>query len=594
MQITRTFDILEYQAKNYPREDAVAGKVDSEWIKYSTAEFIENSELFAMALIKIGIAKGDVVASVSSNKAEWNFIDMGLAMIGAVHLPIYPTISEADTLHILNHAEPKMLIVGENKLYEKLKSIADEVPSIVEIYSISPVEGIDNWKILVESIQEKEKEELRRELEQRKTNIMPDDLVTLIYTSGTTGTPKGVMLTHENIVFNLLNFYKHHPCNETHKAVSFLPLCHIYERTINYHYMYKGIGVYYIANLGEIVGDVKTIKPDIFCSVPRLLEKIYDTIISKGYELSGIQKSVFFWAVKLSNEYEHFQKGSLWYRLRRNIADRLVFSKWRAALTGKRLIVVSGGAAIQPRIARAFGVAGIFCVEGYGMTETAPVIAVNNPVQKMAKVGTVGPALPGIEVKIADDGEILTRGKCVMKGYYKDPKATTSVIDEDGWLHTGDIGYFEDGLYLRITDRKKEMFKLSGGKYIAPQVIENKLKESFFIEQAMVIGADEKFASAIISPNLEFLRDWCKKRRLKFNDDKELVELPEVQKVIQREVNRVNKTLAPFEQLRKIKVIPDTWNLVSGELSPTLKLRRKYISKKYSDIIESIYSHQNS
>lgn len=590
MQITRTFDILRYQVENYSREDAVASKIDSEWIKYSTAELIENSELVAMALIKRGLVKGDIVASVSSNKAEWNFIDMGLAMIGAVHLPVYPTISEADTLHILNHAEPKLLFVGENKLYEKLKPIADEVASIKETYSISPIDGLADWHALVASIQNEEKEQLRVELEQRKASIMPDDTATLIYTSGTTGTPKGVMLTHENIVFNLLNFYQCHSCNETHKAVSFLPLCHIYERTINYHYMYKGIGIYYIANLGEILGDIKTVKPDIFCSVPRVLEKIYDAIISKGYELSGIRRSVFFWAVRLSSEYEHFQEGSLLYRIRRKIADKLVFSKWRAALTGKKLIVVSGGAAIQPRIARSFGVADIFCVEGYGMTETAPVIAVNNPVKKLAKVGTVGPALSGIEVKIADDGEILTRGKCVMKGYYKDPEATALVIDEDGWLHTGDIGYFEDGLYLKITDRKKEMFKLSGGKYIAPQMIENKLKESFFVEQAMVVGAEEKFASALISPNFDYLREWCKRRKLKFNNNQELIELPEVQKAIQREVVRVNKTLAPFEQVRKTKIVPDHWSMASGELSPTLKLRRRYISGKYSALIESIFS----
>ncbi|MFV0507197.1 MAG: AMP-dependent synthetase/ligase [Bacteroidales bacterium] len=594
MQITRTFDILEYQRKNYSREDSVAGKVDNEWVKYSTDEFIKNSEAVAMALIKVGIAKGDVVASISANKAEWNFIDMGLAMIGAVHLPVYPTISETDTSHILNHAEPKLLFVGDSKLYEKLKSLASEVSSIREIYSISPVEGIGDWKSLVSSIKEDEKGRLKQELEQRQEQIAPSDLVTLIYTSGTTGTPKGVMLTHENIMFNVQGFCEHHPCNKAHKAVSFLPLCHIYERTINYHYMFKGIGVYYIANLGEIVGDIKTVKPDIFCSVPRVLERIYDGIINKGYALSGMKKTIFFWALSLADEYEHFQKGSLWYILRRWVADKLVFSKWRAGLTGKRLIVVSGGAAIQPRIARALGVAGIFCIEGYGMTETAPVIAANNPMKKLAKVGTVGPPLPGIEVKIADDGEILTRGKCVMKGYYKDPEATASVIDEDGWLHTGDIGCFENEMYLKITDRKKEMFKLSGGKYIAPQVFENKLKESFFIEQAMIIGAEEKFASAIISPNLEYLRAWCKKRKLTFKNDHELIELPEVQTVIQNEVAKVNETLAPFEQLRKVRIVPDTWNLLSGELSPTLKLRRNYISHKYSDIIKTIYSHQSS
>jgi long-chain acyl-CoA synthetase len=457
------------------------------------------------------------------------------------------------------------------------------------VYGFENIKGAKNYEEIL-ALGSSKKAELEDELERIKNSIQPDDLATLIYTSGTTGVPKGVMLTQNNLVSNFVAHSKMHHLGKDHRVISFLPLCHVYERSVNYHFQYKGMGVYYVGNLNQIVAAIKEIKPHMFNSVPRLLEKVHDGFVTKGKELKGIKKSLYFWALDLTKHFEYNKKYGPLLSLKIKIADKLIYSKWRAALGGNIVYVVSGGAALQPRIARVLGMAKMLNLEGYGLTETSPVIAVNNPAKGELKIGTVGPVLEGYEVKIAEDGEILCKGPGVMKGYYKAPDLTAEVIDSDGWFHTGDIGVFEDGKYLKITDRKKEIFKLSGGKYIAPQMIENKLKASDLIEQVMVIGANEKFASALISPNFPLLHDWCAEHKIHYENNIELIQLPEVIDQIQKEVNLVNKTLGSHEQISRIRLVCEEWTPATGELSPTLKLRRSIVAAKYQHLIDDIYS----
>ena len=593
-EVKRTFDILNRYIELFPRKDALGGKKGNEWYTFSTEEYIEKSHQFAMGLMALGLKKDDKVATVTANRPEWNFVDMGMAMTGVVHVPIYPTISEEEYRYILEHAETKILIVGDKKLYEKLRPVVDELKGIQDVYTFEQLDGAKCYEEILK-LGESKKKELAEELQQIKDSITPDDLATIIYTSGTTGVPKGVMLSHENLVSNFVAHSHMHNLGmgQDHRVISFLPLCHVYERSVNYHFQYKGMGVYYVGNLGQIVSAIKEIKPHMFNSVPRLLERVYDGFVSKGKELSGLKKVIYFWALKLTRRFEYNKKYNIFLKLRIKIADKLIYSKWREALGGNITYIVSGGAALQPNIARVLGMAGMMNLEGYGLTETSPVIAVNNPAQNELKIGTVGPVLYNVQVKIADDGEILCKGPSIMKGYYKAPELTAEVIDEDGWFHTGDIGVLEEGKYLKITDRKKEMFKLSGGKYIAPQMIENKLKASFFIEQAMVIGAGEKFASALISPTFEYLHDWCSKSKIHYRDNEELIEKEEVVAQIQKEVMAINKTLGEHEEIKRFRLVSEEWTPQTGELSPTLgggKLKRNYVAEKYKDIIDEIYS----
>jgi long-chain acyl-CoA synthetase len=457
------------------------------------------------------------------------------------------------------------------------------------VYTFEPVPGASYFGDILE-LGEQNRAKLEAELESLKKSIDPEDLATIIYTSGTTGVPKGVMLSHRNLVSNFVSHSTMHELGKEHRVISFLPLCHVYERSVNYHFQYKGMGIYYVGNLSQIVSAIKEIKPHMFNSVPRLLEKVYDGFVSKGKELSGIKKSIYFWALDLARHFEYNKKYGPILSLKIKLADKLIYSKWREALGGNIVYVVSGGAALQPRIARVLGMAKMLNLEGYGLTETSPVIAVNNPAKKEMKIGTVGPILEGFEVKFAEDGEILCKGPGVMQGYYKAPDLTAEVFDEEGWFHTGDIGIFEDGKYLKITDRKKEIFKLSGGKYIAPQMIENKLKTSNLIEQVMVIGANEKFASALISPNFPLLHDWCAEHKIHFNHNSELIKHPRIIEEIQKEVGIINKTLGSHEQISRIRLVCDEWTPATGELSPTLKLRRNVVAEKYKDLIDDIYS----
>ncbi len=590
MEIKRTFDLLDHYAKNYVIEDALAGIKNKKWEKFSTGEYINNSHLFAFGMMELGFEKGDKIATVSNNRPEWNFIDMGLAMSGLVHVPIYPTISDEEYAYIFENSEAKLLIVSDKLLYKKLKPLADKAKNIRDVYIINDVEGIKNWKEILE-LGEANKEKHKTDLEEIKKSIQIEDLVTIIYTSGTTGNAKGVMLSHNNLVTNFIATSKIQPLKFGHKVLSFLPLCHVYERMLNYHFQYLGIRIYYAENLGTIAANLKDIKADGFTTVPRLLEKVYDKIMTKGKDLTGMKKQIFFWAVNLGLRYEFNGANGWFYEQQLKLARKLIFSKWNDALGGNVKIVVSGGSALQPRLARVFHAAGMKVMEGYGLTETAPVIAVNEAEYPNIRFGTVGPVIEDVEVKIAEDGEILCKGPNVMMGYYKAPDLTAEVIDKDGWFHTGDIGEMEDGKFLKITDRKKEIFKLSSGKYVAPQAVENKCKASVFIDQLMVVGENEKFASALISPDFNHLHHWAAKHNIHYRDNEELVVIPEVVARFQKEVNNINKKMSATENIKRFRLVCAEWAPHTGELSATLKLKRKVIYKKYDHILREIYMY---
>ena len=506
-----------------------------------------------------------------------------------MHVPVYPTISEEEYTYIFNHAEIRFLFVSDEKLFNKLSPVVAEVKSMEKTFTFNEVPGADHLSVLLK-LGEQHEESLRPKLSELKNSIQEDEMVTMIYTSGTTGIPKGVMLSHRNLVSNFKTCSHHFALGLGHRSVSFLPLCHIFERTVNNVFMYRGIGIYYVESLPQIVQSIKEVKPHIFTAVPRLLESVYDGIMAKGKLLTGIKNKLFFWAVDLGKDFDFNKKVGIGKKIKMMIADKLIYSKWRAGLGGNIQLIVSGGALLQSRIARVFSAAGLTVLEGYGLTETSPVIAVSNAVTWEIKIGTNGPVIKDVNVKIAEDGEILVKGPNLMMGYYKEPGLTQEVIDADGWFHTGDVGTLDEGKYLKITDRKKEIFKLSGGKYIAPQMIENKLKESVLIEQAIVIGSHEKFASALISPNFVYLHECCNENGILFVDNAELVSLPEVMAMYQAEVKEVNKTLGQHEEIKRFRLVADSWSAQSGELSQTLKLKRKVIEQKYSDLIEEIFA----
>ncbi len=590
MEVKRIFDLLNRYAEKYPKDDVLAGKKDGEWIKFSEKDYIRYSNLFSYGLLALGFKRGDKIATVSNNRPEWNFVDMGMLQSGIIHVPIYPTISADEYKHILSHSDVKAIIFSDKLVYKRLKDVIAKITNIRFVYSFNEVEEIKNWKeIIYEG--EKNEEKYKEEVLKIKDSIKPDDMATLIYTSGTTGLSKGVMLSHKNIVSNFIATSYIQPLDYRHKILSFLPLCHIYERMMNYHFQYKGISIYYAENLGTITNNLKEIKADGFNTVPRLLEKVYDKIVAKGKDISGLKKRIYFWALHLGLRYELNMSNGWHYELKRKIADRLVYSKWREALGGNIKIIVSGGSALQQRLSRLFWATGMKVQEGYGLTETSPVIAVSHAMYPNIKFGTVGPVLEGVDVKIAEDGEILTKGPNLMLGYYKDPDYTKKVIDENGWFHTGDIGYLDEGKFLKITDRKKEIFKLSSGKYIAPQLIENKFKESIFIEQIMVVGENEKFASALISPNFNHLHFWAGKHKVHYRDNIELVGNPSVISCYQKEVDKKNKVLGEHEKIKRFRLVCEEWSSQTGELSPTLKLRRAIIYKKYDALLRKIYRY---
>ncbi len=591
MEATRTFDILERAIEIYNGRTVLAYKLNGNWIEYNIHAYIENVNNLSYGLLALGLKKGDKIVTVSNNRPEWNFVDMAVSQTGMVHVPIYSTISVEEYKHILSHSESKLVFVENKALYDKIQPIASEIPGIIGIFSFAKAEDIASWDEIAEN-GKANAHKFVDEVISLKNSVKPSDIASIIYTSGTTGLSKGVMLSHENFLSNVVITAPRLPIVAGDKTLSFLPLCHVLERIVNYIYQYSGMSIYYAESMATIGDNIRELKVHAFSTVPRVLEAVYDKIITKGKDLTGIKKQIFFWALNLGLRFEFNEKNGWFYGLQLKIANKLVFVKWREALGGNLKMIVSGGAALQPRLARVFWAAGIPVLEGYGLTETSPVISVNHFQQpNSTRFGSVGPILENIQVVIAKDGEILMKGPSLMVGYYKDDELTKEVIDKDGWFHTGDIGRLEDDKFLFITDRKKEMFKMSSGKYIAPQVIENKLKESFFIEQAMVVGENEKFITALISPNFSFLHDWCSRHKVHFVNNKDLIAKPEVIARFQREINSLNKQLGDFEQIKRFRLVEEPWSSQTGELSPTLKLRRKILFERYRPILEEIFGH---
>ena len=584
MAITRVFDLLPYNLQHFAKADMLGYKQSGQWAKYATQTVIDTINEVSYGLLALGIKKDDKIAIMSANRPEWNFCDFGIMQIGATQVPMYPTLSDTDIEFILKDAEVKIIFVSDKDIYHKIETLKTKTGLALDIYTFDEVSGAKHWQ----EITRLGKQHHEPNLDAFKNAVQPDDVLTLIYTSGTTGTPKGVMLTHANLVSNVLESSKLYP-PEISRALSFLPMCHIFERMVIYMYIYLGYSVYYAQSMDTIVADMVDVKPHVFTTVPRLLEKVYDKIVAKGAELTGVKKKIFNWALALGLRYEMDGKNGLLYELQLKIARKLVFNKWKAALGGEVIAIVSGGAALQPRLARVFWAAGMKVLEGYGLTETSPVIAVNGPRPGEARFGSVGPVIKGVSVKIASDGEIMVKGPNVMKGYYKRDDATREAIDADGYFHTGDIGMLLDNKYLCITDRKKEIFKTAGGKYIAPQILENKFKESPFIEQIIVIGENQRFPAALIIPAFDTIKTWCTKKGLEYTTKEEMVKSRRVIDKIQHELDKYNHNFGHWEQIKKFELIPDEWSIAGGEMTPKLSLKRKVILKKYQHLIDEIY-----
>lgn len=584
----RLFDFPYYQLEKYPQEKALVTKYKGEWKATSTQEYIDKANALSRALIKMGVKPNDKIAIISmTNRTEWNICDIGIMQTGAQDVPIYPTISEDEYEYVLNHSESIYCFVSCKEVYDKVQKIRENVPSLKEVYSFDEIDGAKNWKEVLEEGKDNSNQD---EVEKRKEAINEDDLATLIYTSGTTGKPKGVMLSHKNIASNSIYSVERLPLElGKSKALSFLPVCHIYERMILYMYQYCGVEIYFAESMETISDNLKEIKPDVMTAVPRLLEKVYDKIVAKGSDLTGIKKNLFFWALELGQKYEPYGQNGWWYETQLKLANKLIFSKWREALGGNLKAIASGSAALQPRLARVFNAAQIPVMEGYGLTETSPVVSVNDMRNKGFKIGTVGKPLKGTEVKIAEDGEILIKGPQVMIGYFKSQEQTDEVL-KNGYFHTGDIGEIDKEGFLKITDRKKEMFKTSGGKYVAPQMLENAMKQSRFIDQIMVVGEGERMPAALIQPDFDFLKEWGNKKGRNIpSDPKEMVKNEEVIKRIQKEIDFYNERFGKWEKVKKFELTPEVWSIEGGHLTPTMKMKRKVIKEKYKALYDKIY-----
>ena len=579
--IKRIFDIPEFQAKNFPLDVALAAKENNKWKTYSTKEYLNNANLISKGLLKLGIKPGEKIAMISNNRPEWNIMDIGILQIGAIDVPVYPTITEKDYKFIFNDAEVKLCIVSDEDLLNKVKNIIDDIPSLTDIYTFNEISGAKHWSEIMKLGENEE----NSQVDELKQSITEDDLATLIYTSGTTGTPKGVMLSHKNLVQNAIGSKPRLPITSNEVGLSFLPVCHVYERMILYLYQLTGVSIYFAESLETIKENIVDIRPHVFTAVPRLLEKVYDGIINKGAAAGGLKAKIFSWAVGLTESYEYGKHPSI----QRKIADKLVYSKIREGLGGRIKAIASGSAALQPRLARFFHAIGLPVYEGYGLTETSPVVSVNAASSGVV-FGSVGKKLDNVEVKIAEDGEILTKGVCLMMGYYKREDITKEVIDSDGWFHTGDIGILDSNGFLKITDRKKEIFKTSGGKYVAPQLMENKFKESRFIEQIMVIGENQKHPAALLVPAFDFVKNWCESNNINVLDNKSLCEHDEVISKIKSEVDFYNTHFSQWEQVKKIELIDQEFAVETGELTPTLKFKRKIILDKYKNLVAKIYN----
>ena len=582
----RLFDFLEYQLAT-PLEKSINTKYNGNWESLSTEIFCEKVQVISRKLVEIGVKKGDKIALISTqNRTEWCIVDNSILKIGAVTVPIYPTISKSEFQYVLNHSESKICFVSDKDIFNKVDQIKSET-KLEKIYSFDEFENCTNWNLLFEN----DNKSLNDKVNFRMKNVLPSDLATIIYTSGTTGTPKGVMLTHENMVSNILSASKRLPDMENkNRAISFLPLCHIFERIIIYMYYYSRVEIYFAESLDSISDNLKEVKPYYMTAVPRLIEKIFDKIEGKAEEFRGIKKKLYKWSISIADRFDIEKKNRIFYNFKLEIAKYLVFSKWKQALGGKLELICSGSAPLQPRLAKIFTAAGIQIMEGYGLTESSPVISISESKKGGTKFGYVGKIIEGIEVKIAKDGEILCKGPNVMKGYYKDSKLTSRTI-KNGFLHTGDIGEFDKDGFLKITDRKKQLFKTSGGKYIAPQVIENKMKKSPFIEQIMVIGEGEKMPSALIQPDFEYVRNWLLKNKSIFSDDlKNICTNKDLLLKIELEINKINKEFGDWERIKKFEITPEIWTIENGLLTPTMKLKRKAIIQKFIHLREKIYN----
>lgn len=590
----RLFDCIAYHLERTPVPDMFAGKENGQWCTYSTQQVKEIVDDLSAGLFNLGIGGGDMtaegrdkIAIICKNRPEWLMLDLAVQQVGAILTPIYPTINVNELEFILQDAQVKMVFVNDEDLFHKVLSVKERVASVKEIFTVEHVANARHWKEIPALATDAAKQQVKKIAD----SIQYEDLATIIYTSGTTGTPKGVMLSHRNLLSNVIDCIPCFPPGDKMRALSFLPLNHVFERMVSYVYLFKGTPIYYAESLDTIGDNLKEVKPTMFTTVPRLLEKVYDRIMSKGNELTGIKKKLFFWAHDLATKFEINKPLGLGYRLQLALANKLIFSKWREALGNNLLCIVTGGAACQVRLIRIFTAAGIPIMEGYGLTETSPVISVNRYQEEGRKFGTVGPLIDNVEVKIAEDGEILCKGPNIMMGYYKRPDLTSESIT-DGWYHTGDIGMMDDGKFVKITDRKKEMFKTSGGKYVAPLPIENKLKESPFIEQVMVVGAEKKFVGALIVPSVSNLKDWARQQGIKTTSVKELFQDPKVNHLYKDLVENFNKYFNHVEQVKKFELLPDEWSVETGEMTPKLSLKRKVIMEKYRDAIERIY-HDN-
>jgi len=586
-EVTRLFDFPYYQLETYDLKDAFTSKASGKWEVITTQQYIDQANQISRGLIKLGVKPNDKIAVISStNRTEWNILDIGVLQIGAQNVPIYPTISKEDYEYVINHSEAIYCFVSDEEVLQKINKIKDKT-NLKEVYTFDDIEGEKNWNEIRTLGKDESSQHLVEEL---KDNVKETDLATLIYTSGTTGKPKGVMLSHKNVVSNVLSAVKRVPLDYGNsKALSFLPICHIFERIILYLYQYCGVSIYFAESIEKLSENAQEIKPQVMTAVPRLYEKIYDKIILKGEALTGIKKALFFWAVNLGLRYEPNGANGWWYEKQLGLARKLIFSKWQAALGGKLKLMVSGSAALQPRLVRVFTAAGMPIMEGYGLTETSPVVSVADQRNKGFKVGTVGKVIDGVEVKIAETGEILVKGPNVMLGYYKDPEKTASVI-KGGYFYTGDKGEIDGEGFLKITGRTKEMFKTSGGKYVVPTLLEGELKQSLFIEQVMVVGEGEKMPEAILQPNFDFIKEWIKHKQLNIGDANEQIICDErIIKRIQEEVDKCNKSFAKWEQIKRFELTPDIWSIEGSHLTPTMKMKRAVIKEIYKDLYDKIY-----
>ncbi len=589
-KVTRLFDFPYYQQEKFNLEKSLVSKKNGTWEFTSTQEYLDKANAISRGLLRLGVKPNDKIAVISlTNRTEWNIIDVGVLQLGAQNVPIYPTISEEDYAYVLNHSEAKYCFVSCDEVLSKIKAVRKDTPHLIDVYSFDDLSDCKSWNEVLSLGKDTSNQ---NRVEELKDAVKPDDLATLIYTSGTTGKPKGVMLSHNNLVSNALESSARFPIEDGNTvSLSFLPLCHVYERMLIYLYQYRGVTVYYAEAMDKISDNLKEAKPHVMTAVPRLLEKVYDGIIAKGTQLTGIKKKLFFWAVHLGLRYEPYGNNGWWYDIKLKVARKLIFSKWKEALGGNLSLIASGSAALQPRLSRVFNAAEFGVMEGYGLTETSPVISVNDMRDNGFKIGTVGKLIGQTEVKIAPDGEICVKGPQVMMGYYKDQEKTNSVII-DGYFHTGDIGVVDNEGFLKITDRKKEMFKTSGGKYVAPQLLENRFKQSRFIDQIMVVGEGEKMPAALIQPNFEFITEWCKKQGISVNTPDEIISNQKVISRIQQEVDNANLDFAKWEKVKQFRLTPDVWSIDGGHVTPTLKLKRKIIKEKYKSLYNDIYEHQ--